>query len=330
MENVRVLPPTNEVHHSVSQEAYKQVGVERWLADSGATCHITNSDRYMSNVETVSVNVMVGNGKQVNCTKRGDVFIGSGNQSLKLCRVLYAPTFSKNIISIGLLFNIDQKNNTTVTWTAVGMVLKTLQGGILNFLKDGVLYYYEGTRSLPTSFPSEYCADADDDEVLPSTSDKVITPKTKTIDINVAHHKYCHVSEAALRATLKAAGINPTGKLRACEGCALAKARAKKVSKVPAQRSTKPGERLYVDISGPYSTTIVGSKYWILFVDDCSGKSWSFFTSKKSDLADKAAILFLEITGKSNDYAAYGITKVLRCDNAGENLSALKSVCDQY
>ena len=34
-------------------------GTEKWLADSGATCHITNSDTKMSNTNFVSVNVMV-------------------------------------------------------------------------------------------------------------------------------------------------------------------------------------------------------------------------------------------------------------------------------
>ena len=249
LKDVRVLPPTQEVHHASTasdQPSYP----ERWLADSGATCHITNSDRFMSNVETVSVNVMVGNGKQVNCTRRGDVFIGSGEQSLKLLRVLYAPTFSKNIISIGLLFHHDQQNNASVIWSTTGMVLKTLQGGVLNFPKDGFLYYYEGVRTqMPIS--TEYC-DSNYETVLDATvaSTKPKEPKRISIDINVAHHKYGHVSEAALRATLKSVNIHPTGKLRSCEGCALAKAKAKKVSKIATERATIPGERIYARYFG--------------------------------------------------------------------------------
>ena len=115
---------------------------------------------------------------------------------------------------------------------------------------------------------------------------KLPNPKDITIDINEAHKKYGHVSEAALRATLKSINVRPTGTLRACEGCALAKAKAKSVSKVSSERSTLPGERPYVDISGPYKQTYVGSIFWILFVDNFSRKSWSFFTNTKSALSN--------------------------------------------
>ena len=49
------------------------------------------------------------------------------------------------------------------------------------------------------------------------------TKKPTQIDINEAHNKYGHISEASLRATLKSLGIEPTGKIQLCEGCALAK-----------------------------------------------------------------------------------------------------------
>jgi hypothetical protein len=144
-----------------------------------------------------------------------------------------------------------------------------------------------------------------------------------TIDINQAHKKYGYVSEAALCATLKSINVHPTGKLRSCEGCALAKAKAKSVSKISSIRATLPGERLYVDISGPYKQTYVGSKYWILFVDDFSRKSWSFFVNAKSALSDVADGLFLQLRGNTP-------VKYLRCDNAGENLSNLQAVCHKY
>ena len=44
-------------------------GMERWLADTGATTHITMSDEYMTNVENVNISVIVGDGKEVVCTK---------------------------------------------------------------------------------------------------------------------------------------------------------------------------------------------------------------------------------------------------------------------
>lgn len=49
-------------------------GTELWLADTGATSHISTNNRLMFNVENVSVHVIVGDGKEVVCTKCGDVY----------------------------------------------------------------------------------------------------------------------------------------------------------------------------------------------------------------------------------------------------------------
>ena len=79
------------------------------------------------------------------------------------------------------------------------------------------------------------------------------------------------------------------------------------------------------DISGPYKKSIFGNDYWILVVDDYTGKSWSFFVKKKSQVASKIEDLLTKL--KTAEY----VTKFLRCDNAGENVSGLtKLVCDKF
>ena len=106
----------------------------------------------------------------------------------------------------------------------------------------------------------------------------------KKMDINYAHGIYGHLSAAALRSTLKTINVEATGSLLACEGCALAKAKAKGVPKLTTTMATYAGERIYADISGPY---------WCLFVDQYSGKLWSFFVNTKSALARVADELSL-------------------------------------
>ena len=54
-----------------------------------------------------------------------------------------------------------------------------------------------------------------------------------------------------------------------------------------------PGERIFVDTTGQYKKCIVGSNYWILVVDQFSGKSWSFCFRKKnlkSEIVDELLI----------------------------------------
>ncbi len=94
--------------------------------------------------------------------------------------------------------------------------------------------------------------------------------KQAIIEVNQAHEQYGHVSEAAMCTTLRSIGIHPSGKLQACEGCALSKAQAKSMSKLSTVQATTPGEQIFLDMSGPYTSSIVGSKCWIMFVDDYS------------------------------------------------------------
>ena len=92
---------------------------ENWLADTGATSHITMSDTEMTDVETVDIVVVVGNGNEITCTKRGTLRLKtkSGNV-LPLKKVLYTPKFHKNIVSIGVLIKSGyhvQMSGSTMT-----------------------------------------------------------------------------------------------------------------------------------------------------------------------------------------------------------------------
>ena len=100
------------------------VGEEKWLADTGASSHITMSDRGMTNTENVSIRVIVGDGKEVLCTKRGDVHRqGQGGETLSLKKVLYAPTIHKNIVSMGV-------------FVKTGNYKVQIRGSKLSLLKD--------------------------------------------------------------------------------------------------------------------------------------------------------------------------------------------------
>ena len=105
----------------------------------------------------------------------------------------------------------------------------------------------------------------------------------EVMDINDAH-VLCHLGEKLLRTTFTGMGIKLTGSLKTCEGCCLANAKAKAVRKSSDTRATKPGERLFVDTSGPYPESIAGNRYWIQIVDDFSRKGWAKFKKSKIDL----------------------------------------------
>jgi hypothetical protein len=74
------------------------------------------------------------------------------------------------------------------------------------------------------------------------------------------------------------------------------KAKTKAIPKFSTNKAEKPGEQLCVDISGPYKKSIIGNSFWAIVVDKYSGKRWSYFVSRKSELATKVTSLVTELT----------------------------------
>ena len=69
-----------------------EIGKETWLADSGATCHLTNDIANIKNQKTVRVAVRVSSGEVVYGTINGDVdLVLSSRKKLRLYDVLYVP-----------------------------------------------------------------------------------------------------------------------------------------------------------------------------------------------------------------------------------------------
>ena len=289
------------------------VGDEKWLADTGASSHITMSDRGMTNTENVNIRVIVGDGNEVLCTKRGDVHLqGQTGQTLLLQKVLYAPNIHKNIVSIGAFVKTGNYH-VQIKGSTLSLLKSDGSGARLDFTSSehNVLYYYKGKRVETTAMS------------ISTEPEKHVTEVTK-MDINEAHDKFGHIGQAALCATLKAINIQTTGVLRSCEGCSIAKARTKNLPKISMNKAEHPGERLCTDISGPYKKSIIGNNFWALVVDEYSGKSWSYFVTRKSDLATKVTHLVSKLI------TAGFIPKFLRCDNAGENIKGLSTMCEKY
>ena len=99
---------------------------------------------------------------------------------------------------------------------------------------DG-MYYLNGKREKNKDYETVHTTKEIDNWItMPTKKSKNMdaTPKKKiSMDLNEAHDKYRHKSEAILRKTLQVADIQPTGTLTNCEGCNLTKAKQKGVSK---------------------------------------------------------------------------------------------------
>ena len=163
----------------------------------------------------------------------------------------------------------------------------------------------------------------DEDEEDNNVSAMQVIQKDSTVDINDAHMLLRHIGKKLLEKSAKLIGWTLTGTLTTCDACAKAKAKAKGVTKKVAEPASKPGERLDFDIAGPYSTSLGGSTYWVMAVDDHSRYKYSGFMKKKSDIGDFAEEVFKKVQ------AAGHTIKYVRCDNAGENIRHLQDACEK-
>ena len=133
-----------------------------------------------------------------------------------------------------------------------------------------------------------------------------------------------HTGEHLLKPTAKYMKIELTGKLAPREICAQAKIRQvnvpkKKMKKVP----TRPGYRVFIDISFFKQDSRGGNRHWLIAVDEFSDCSHSFFMRKKSD---QIKMIQMWIRGLSRKYEIE--IKRTRLDNSGENRS-LQKECDK-
>ena len=118
-------------------------------------------------------------------------------------------------------------------------------------------------------------------------------------------------------------GIQINGTFKPCDDCALGKAKQWAVSKKAVPCSKILGERLFFDISYPYTPTFDSKQHWLLVIDDSSNVIWTFFLNKKSDPVDTMVGLVKNLNNKCNLQVQY-----FHCNNAGEKV-AFKKACKQ-
>ena len=133
-----------------------------------------------------------------------------------------------------------------------------------------------------------------------------------------------HTGEYLMKTTADYMGRKLTGKLAPCKTCTQAKIRQANVpKKTEKQVPSRPGYRLFIDISSFKHESMGGKRHWLIAVDKFSDCSHSFFLKRKSVQIYLLPIWIKELKAK------YGIDiKYIRLDNSGEHRS-LQKECDK-
>ena len=281
-----------------------------WIGDTGATCHMTNSREGLFDIQPISSSVIFGNGERLTAThvgnKRGLVKQKDGTEKpIVLTKVKYVPKLACNLFSITAAL----KNGCRLEGN--NQVIK-IKKGRQEYLFDhkinkgkGTLY---GIRIVNKRHQEKNKGSGD----------------YSMCSMDRIHAKLGHPSVEITKATASKLNLKVKGEMSKCEHCDIAKMRKKNISKTTLNRADKPGDRVYMDISSIKYPSAGGSKFWVIFLDDCSDFVFGTYMKKKSDLAVEGIKLINQM--KNN----FGVTiKRIRCDNAGENKSLEKEIIDK-
>ena len=291
-------------HATVNGDQYARFCKHTWIADTGTSCHVTNDDSDMYDVTEISELIGGAGPESIMATKKGKLrrlaIQRDGSLIEKvLDPVKYAPKARESLFCLnreleqGARLSSDADLNTVLTYpdgTEIipGRRIKTRDGWVA------------GVDLLPMSI---------------GKFSHVNQGKTdNTLDINDYHERLGHPGENVTRWTAKFFGVALSGPALQCNACALSKARQKNVPKATVPRSTIPGERLFIDISSPSVKSIGGSRHWLLVLDDATDLPFSFFMSHKDMLKTKLVPFIRSLKADGID------VKIIRCDNAGENV----------
>jgi len=263
-----------------------------WIADSGATTHMTNNLAEMFDLTDANISISVGDGRKMNTLKIGKwkgmaIDLEGRKQEITLTNVSYVPQLMVNLFSL------------TVTGSKEGI---RLQKGdwVMNF-----------DRKVGTPRGHVFAT-----TLIPSTNYE-IAQINLPIGYEKAHQILGHPGQNKLLGTADRLGWTLAAKAeKECEDCLKGKARRLNLNKESKNKSKKAGERLMIDISSiKNSNKQQVGRYWLLIVDEATDMKWSFFLKKKSNQVPVLMGFIKKLFNSGYD------VKFIRCDNAGENIS---------
>ena len=285
------------------------IGNDIFIDDSAATSHMTNNKTGVYDVILIRGSVMIGNVESISCTHKGKLDV--------ICK---------------------HKDGSTARQTWEVKIVPQLNHDLFSFtkaMKEGWLMNGRWKeRGLMIELFKQTKSSMKFDRMIPSGSSWLMGIKTKrlvgqahaaiepgkSIPIWKFHQMTGHTGEHLMKTTADYMGIKLTGKLEPCETCAQATIRQANVrKKKEKQVPSRPGYRLFIDISSFKHESMGGKRHWLIVVDEFSDCSHNFFLKRKSDQIELLPVWIKELKAK------YGIDiKYIRLDNSGENRSLKK------
>ena len=138
--------------------------------------------------------------------------------------------------------------------------------------------------------------------------------RQRSMNINDMHYSLGHANDATLRETAKQLHPKLTSHRQYYSACGEVKAIRAAVPKTTSFRAARPLDRLFVDLTGPFSPSAGSARYCMLLVDDYSNVGWVLFLKDKTGSTVTQAFRALFSAFKPL-IAVHGPVGSLRTDN---------------
>ena len=242
-------------------------GRDGWVADSGASYHVTGDPHGMFGCTPPPVGkerLVIGDMTMMGAECFGKLSLlmncQGGDTHLRLTNVAYVPGVQFNSFS---LHAVMSKCRVTMETKRVHML-----GGSVSFVRREAGSYCSATRITDP----------------PMANAVLVSGKQQRIDINDLHVALTHEHAETLRETARQHGVQVAEELVPCAGCSKPKERRVSVPRSTDSRSTKLFERVFVDLSEKRPASSGGHHYLLMIVDDFSRFGWTYFLKELSDV----------------------------------------------
>ncbi|CAL8993855.1 unnamed protein product [Prunus brigantina] len=277
-----------------------------WLADSGASSHVTSNLGHLSNHSPYqgSESLRIGDGKSLQIHHVGSATMHTPHASFNLQNVLHVPNVAHNLLSV---FQFVRDNHCSLTLDEYGFSIKDnisqrmlCQGPVENGLYP---IYCSSSVKAPSTLPS-------------AAPTAYLVCKAS---LSTWHKRLGHPHQSMLKSIVNRNNLQVTSLATAsmpCSACVLGKA-----TRLPFMSqgsvSSKPLELIFSDVWGPSPVeSSSGYKYYVLFVDDFTKYSWLYPLHAKSDVCSTFEIFKSKVENVLN-----ARIMTLRSDSGGEYLS---------